>query len=229
MVYFGTGRYYKADDNLVGSQRQSFYAVPDMGAGGTPVVLSDLLEKTMTTVYTTGLESRSISSTNPDWTNELGWYINLDYDANLRNERIITKVLLLQDKLLITTLSPTATPCDVGGKSWFMEIPAIGDKYIGKHVAKYETKFENQIYLGDTSLSINPIGAAATSSAGSSSSSSAGSSSSSSSSSSSVPSSCGKTTNLSLINSGTSGGALTVNSGALDACGTGRQSWRQLR
>lgn len=223
MVYFGTGRYYKIDDNLVGSQRQSFYAVPDMGPSGTPVVLTDLLQKTMNTNYTAGAETRRIPQSNPNWTTELGWFIDLDFDNGVRNERVISKALLLQDKLLITTLSPTSVACDVGGKSWFMEIPAVGDKYIGKHVVEYDSsrdpdpssdpndgdghgKFENQIYLGDTNVSINTLGGGADS-----------------------ESSCGKSTNLALINSGTSGGALTVNNGALDACGTGRQSWRQLR
>ena len=99
------------------------------------------------------------------------------------------------------------------------------DKYVGKHVVEYDTsnsgggsdpscdpgpcdsgKFEDQIYLGDTNVSINTLGGGVDS-----------------------ESSCGRSTNLALINSGTSGGALTVNNGALDACGTGRQSWRQLR
>jgi type IV pilus assembly protein PilY1 len=217
MVYFGTGRYYKLGDNNAGAQQQSFYAVADLGAGAQPPILTQLFKKEMTTDYDSDPKTRSITGS-PNWDNDKGWYIDLDNTG--RNERVISKALLLQDKLLITTLMPTSVPCDVGGKSWFMEIPAVGDKYTDQRVADLP-KFEDQIYLGDTNVSIKPVATTNTSS-----SSSAGSSSSSSS---SDGSNCGKKTSLSLIKSGTSGGALTVTNGELDACGTGRQAWRQLR
>ncbi|GGY80637.1 hypothetical protein GCM10011613_27100 [Cellvibrio zantedeschiae] len=224
MVYFGTGRYYKIGDNLVGAQQQSFYAVPDNGPGGTPETRSTLLPKTMTTSYTTGAESRTVSKVNPDWSTKRGWYIDLDHSGSI-NERVISKALLLQDKLLITTLMPTTIPCDVGGKSWFMEVAAVGDKP-PECVLCGPNEFEDQIFLGATNVSILPPGSGSSASSTSAASST---SSTASSAASSIEPTCGKKTNLALIKSGTSGGSLTVNSGQLDACGTGRQSWRQLR
>lgn len=223
MMYFGTGRYYKDNDNLIGGQQQYFYAVPDMGVGGTPAVSSTLVEKTMNTNYSTA--TRTISGATPNWNTTIGWFMKLDHSSNIRNERMISKVLLLQDKLLITTLLPNAAACEAGGKSWFMEVPAIGDKPPACVVCS-GNKLEDQLFLGATNVSILPPGSSgATSSAASSGSASSASSSSSSSS----DFTCGKKTNIALIKSGTQGGALTVNGGQLDACGTGRQSWRQLR
>lgn len=214
MVYFGTGRYYKTGDNLIGGQRQSFYAVPDNGPTGTPTVRSGLLEKTMTTSYTVGSESRTISTDPPNWTTQFGWYIDLDFDFGVRDERVTTKALLLQDMLYINTLLPNSIPCDVGGKSWFMEIPAVGDK----STRPPKGEFKNEVYLSDTSVALKTI---PPSSSSSSSTTSSGSSSSS-----SAAADC--TTDVELMTSG-SGGGLNTRSRSLEGCNTGRQSWRQLK
>jgi len=220
MVYFGTGRYYRTGDNSVGNVGQSFYAIPDNGLSGTAVTLSALLQKTAITSYTEGSESRTISSTNPNWTTQLGWYLNLDNVNGVRNERVISKALLIQDKVIVTTLLPTAVPCDVGGKSWLMEIPAVGNKYVDTTVIA-KNLFDNQIYLGEQNVSINPLSKPVSSVASSGASSSASSSVS--------PDDCDKMTNLSLINSGTNGGKLSETAAKMNSCGTGRQAWRQLR
>lgn len=154
MVYFGTGRYYMPGDNLVSSQQQRFYAVPDLG-GGTAVVLTDLLEKTMTTSYTAEAETRTISTTNPNWGTEKGWYIDLDQGTGL-DERVVSKAILIQDRLIITTLLPNSIPCDAGGKSWFMEITAIGDKCTS--CVPVLPKFSDEVFLGDANVSLSAVG-----------------------------------------------------------------------
>lgn len=124
MVYFGTGKYYDTGDTSAGIPVQSFYAILDKGS---TVDRSELLQKTLTT---TGTTDRKVSTTNPSWATQNGWY--LDFDA--LGERVTTKALLLFDKLIFPTLIPTTAQCDAGGASWLMEVPAVGDKYTNSNV-----------------------------------------------------------------------------------------------
>jgi type IV pilus assembly protein PilY1 len=127
MVYFGTGKYYDDDDSSTNIPAQSFYAILDTGA---EVARSTLLQKTITT---TGITSRTVSTANPNWDAQNGWYLDFNY-SGAPGERVTTKPLLLFDKLIFPTLIPTASQCDAGGGSWLMEVVAVGDKYINQHV-----------------------------------------------------------------------------------------------
>lgn len=148
MVYVGTGKYYDSGDNSTSAvPRHSFYAIADVGA---TVLKSSLLQKTMTTTTTTP-PVRTVSTANPDWTTQNGWY--LDFDAN--GERVTTKTLLIQDKLIFPTLIPTGSPCDHGGKSWVMEIPAVGDKFVNSTVLDGNI-YNEFLVLGDLAFGQRP-------------------------------------------------------------------------
>lgn len=140
MIYFGTGKYHDTGDGGVNIPIQSFYGVLDNGA---EVSRSSLLQKTLTT--TMGVApTRTVSTTNPTWATQNGWYF--DFDA--AGERVTTKPLLLFDKLIFATLIPTTAQCDAGGASWLMEVPAVGDKYVGQHVLT-PNSYDNSLVLGN--------------------------------------------------------------------------------
>lgn len=217
MIYFGTGRYHDEVDKDIGVVAHSIYAIPDQGPTGTAATRADLLMKTMTTDYASSLKSRVVSTDNPDWTNEVGWYLDLDHDINLkRDERVTIKPVLIQDRLFVTTLLPSNASCLPGGSSWFMEITAVGDGYKTKlpPVAIYS----EALILGDPGIGIlGPVIKGSTGSTGSASSASSAAN----------DDECSRLDTAS-ITSNTSG-QLTLNSFELKSCMLGRQSWKQLK
>jgi len=153
MVYFGTGKYFDENDNSSSISTQSFYAVPDFGSGNA-VTRAKLKSKTIT-AGTGNTPSRTVSTENPDWgENQKGWYIDFTLSVG---ERVTTKALLVQDKLLITTLIPSIATCEAGGQSWLMEVTAIGDRYVNEHVLPNNI-FSDQLYLGDQNIALKDIG-----------------------------------------------------------------------
>lgn len=217
MVYFGTGKYHDSVDKTVGSVRHSFYAVPDMGVSPA-TTRAQLLQKTMTTSYTEGAESRTVSTVNPSWAGtQLGWYIDLDFSpAEQRDERITVKAVLLQDRLYITTLIPSTAACLPGGSSWFMVVSAVGDAEAPSPVAP---TYSGELFLGEPTfgLLIPSGGGGGSASAGGSA--SYGSS--------SAPSECGAPLDAGLFKSGTLGN-VNMDEADVTACDVGRQSWRQF-
>lgn len=211
MAYFGTGRYFNADDNLTDPIRESLYAVVDRGAS-TLSTRADLINKSMTTTYSPA--SRTIDTVQPNWNSQNGWRIDLD-----ANERVTTKAALVQNRLFITTLIPTTASCTAGGSSWFMEIPTI-DTLPPVSPAIFE---EGVLYPSEGGLSLlTPDPSSSNTSSG------ANSSSSSSSSEGACP-----PLPMSFIRSGvnidSTGSGVNEKQIMGSGCGIGRQSWRQLR
>lgn len=128
MVYFGTGQYVAANDNQPSSDVQSFYAIADKGAV-IPLAKnrSSLHQKAIASNSTAAQRYISneitASKTNAvSWGTVDGWY--LDFPAN---ERVITKPLLLFDRLIFPTVIPSEDACESGGSGWFMELIAVGN------------------------------------------------------------------------------------------------------
>lgn len=128
MVYFGTGSYVAANDNQPSSAIQSFYAIADKNAA-IPVASgrSTLHQKAIASSSTA--ERRYIDYevttglTNAvNWSAVDGWY--MDFPAN---ERIVTKPLLLYDRLIFPTIIPSEDACESGGSGWLMELIAVGN------------------------------------------------------------------------------------------------------
>jgi type IV pilus assembly protein PilY1 len=144
MVYVGTGKYYDTGDNTASnSPRYSFYAIPDLGR---VITRSDLLAKTIS--YNGG--NRVVSKTNPDWATKVGWYLDFT-DTN--GEKVTTKALLIQDKLVFPTLIPSSVSCEYGGSSWLMEVPAVGDKFINSKIFASIVK-SDYLILGDLGFGV---------------------------------------------------------------------------
>lgn len=128
MVYFGTGRYVAANDNQPSSEVQSFYAVVDKGAViPASTNRSTFHQKTIASTSTAsfryiGNEVTSAKTSAVNWSVVDGWY--LDFPAN---ERVITKPLLLFDRLIFPTVIPSEDACESGGSGWLMELIAVGN------------------------------------------------------------------------------------------------------
>lgn len=144
MVYFGTGKYYDTGDNLASASPQhSFYAIADIGS---VVNRASLDAKTISTTYGT-VPDRNVSKDNPDWVTQNGWVLDFN-DAEAVGERVTTKALLIQDKLIFPTLIPSSSPCQYGGRSWLMEVTAVGDKYVNSSVLD-DNLYGEYLILGD--------------------------------------------------------------------------------
>ena len=162
MVYFGTGKYYETTDSS-STQIQSVYAVADIESHvfqSNSDRLGKLEEKEITAESASGnLLKRTVTndvtpaSGTPeiDWNNKFGWFIDLKLKSGVaKGERVISKPLLVFDRLIFATFIPSTNQCDYGGTGWLMELTGVGDKYVGKSVlgVNVNTQLES-IILGD--------------------------------------------------------------------------------
>jgi len=131
MVYFGTGKYIETNDISATQMalHQSFYGIADQNASVTYTTdrTTVLQQKTMT-VSSNGL-SRSVNDIGANavavnWATKQGWF--LDFPAG---EIIVSKPLLLYDRLLFSTIVPNTDACSFGGSGWLMELVGVGDVF----------------------------------------------------------------------------------------------------
>lgn len=83
--------------------------------------------------------SRTISKDKDEWWgddlgNKKGWFLDfgvINYgdsgDKGTTGERIISKPLLVRDRLIFPTLVTSSDPCDYGATGWTMELVGVGD------------------------------------------------------------------------------------------------------
>ena len=72
--------------------------------------------------------------------------------SSANGERVISKPLLVFDRLIFPTLVPSDEPCEFGGSGWLMELVAVGDKYID-----HKLLGESGLEMADAVLSISSI------------------------------------------------------------------------
>jgi type IV pilus assembly protein PilY1 len=220
MVYFGAGKYFDTGDNATPvSPQYSFYAVADVGS---EVARTSLFEKTLDTNYSSRtrkvVQDTSAPIRSPDWTFHKGW--RLDF-SDTAGERVTTKAILLQDRLIFPTLIPSGVACEYGGKSWLMEVCAVGTTC--RSGSRTTTNILNDyLVLGDVGLGRLVPGDKDSDSSTSATSTSA--------SSSSAGDECANasTGEAAIIGSGTNAALMNVKT-MYSKCGEGRQSWRQLQ
>src|SRR5690606_21578179 len=121
----------------------------------TPVTRANMHQKTMS-----GSDPRVISGERAeqngetislmDWDTYKGWYLDFNLIAG---ERVITKPVLVMDRLIFNTVIPSSIPCDYGGRSYAMELVAVGDKNIGHTVLgpNANTELDNLV-VGEASV-----------------------------------------------------------------------------
>ncbi|MBN1141254.1 MAG: pilus assembly protein PilY [Deltaproteobacteria bacterium] len=132
MIYFGTGKYFETDDNLVSATTpiQSFYGIWDNEK--TAITVTDRSSLQQQTILYEGLFSedsedlvRVTSSNTIDWKTKRGWYIDLVSPAGtIEGERVVSAPLLRHGRVIFTTVIPLNDPCAAGGTSWLMELMA---------------------------------------------------------------------------------------------------------
>jgi type IV pilus assembly protein PilY1 len=130
MVFFGTGSFYRVDDNVVPDDPQvdTFYGIIDRGL---PIAGRDELveQEIMTEQNTTGGRVRGVTA-NPMEDEDSGWYLDLLWKdtwggPGALGERVVAPALVRGDRVIFTTLIPNVDPCSYGGDSWLMELNAF--------------------------------------------------------------------------------------------------------
>ncbi|MGG2395979.1 pilus assembly protein [Pseudomonas sp. SH1-B] len=124
MVLFGTGSFYQIGDNEIPDDPSvdTFYGIIDRGApiDGRGSLLKQAVIKEDTV---NGNNVRAI--TNNALTTETGWYLDLGWlegtgATGAKGERVIAKATLRTDRVIFTTMTPSADPCAAGGTSFIM-------------------------------------------------------------------------------------------------------------
>ncbi|GAB2885788.1 PilC/PilY family type IV pilus protein [Uliginosibacterium flavum] len=124
LIMFGTGKFFEAGDQS-NIDMQTFYGVRDECGFNTAaacttvstakVTLSELLQQTFT-----GSTVRILSK-NTDTTKK-GYYVNLRLGTTNTGERVISNMLLLDDRIIFTSVIPNEDVCGFGGTSWLWEL-----------------------------------------------------------------------------------------------------------
>jgi len=232
MVYFGTGKYYADNDQIVGvsPQVQTFYGIRDSGAqvsSRSRLQEQEILAEATIAAYS--VDVRVTSDTEVNYGSGAGtydgWFMELESPVNgPEGERSVSAPLLRAGRIIFTTLIPDPDPCDWGGSSFLMELDAVngsrlstspldvnGDGVIddSDYVRIYDTDGDGDIdadddYLPISGLRRHGLGII-------------------------------KTPGVVICDSGTECKYTSGSSGNLDmikessGSPTGRQSWRQLR
>jgi len=129
-VFFGTGAFYRVDDNIVPSAPDidAFFGIIDTGyqiSGRSELLEQSILYETKTN----GRRVRAVSD-NPINFSHKGWFIDLKWDPyyggpGARGERVVSRALVRGDRVIFATLIPSEDPCAFGGDSWLMELEAF--------------------------------------------------------------------------------------------------------
>lgn len=159
MVYFGTGKYIESADKS-NTQVQSLYAIADTGVAitlgsnrSTQLQEKVISEETTTKRKVINDKNDSTGNAAVDWKNVniTGWFMDLKVAGGSNSgERIISKPLLLFDRIIMNTFIPSDLQCLSGGKGWLMELVGVGDVFISHQLLTdlANTKLDAPI-LGD--------------------------------------------------------------------------------
>ncbi len=130
-VYFGTGRYFAAGDNGVGTGANTVYAIRDGNTKGTasPVLpgagRATLVEQVVLNQQTVDFDGYSegirVTTQNPITDADDGWFLDLPASG----ERQISSPILRGGRIIFTTIVPSGDSCSAGGDSWLMELNAL--------------------------------------------------------------------------------------------------------
>jgi len=148
-VYFATGKYADLADNT-DTSIQSIYAIAD---SGSPIIIdttnrTTLLHEKWIDSETSGArdvlndKTNSTTSLSPavDWATKDGWFMDMVVKSGgttlgtQYGERVLSKPLLINDRLIVNTFIPSTDQCAYGGNGWLMELVGVGDRYVNHSV-----------------------------------------------------------------------------------------------
>jgi len=137
MVWFGTGKFFDANDNVVPAVESSravetFYGIQDKGAISTTdrseLQSQSILYEGPVTDKFSGRNIRVLSTNTVNYGTgsgaQVGWYLDLlsPNTPNRQTERVVEMPILNNGKIIFVTLIPSDSPCEPGGTSWLMEM-----------------------------------------------------------------------------------------------------------
>jgi type IV pilus assembly protein PilY1 len=126
-IFFGTGSFYRVDDNVVldDPNVDSFYGIID---GGVPITDRSQLrdQEILAEVDVSGTRVRGVTANEIEPTHK-GWYIDLEWaqahgGPGPIGERVVSRATVRGDRVIFATLIPNPDPCAFGGDSWVMEL-----------------------------------------------------------------------------------------------------------
>lgn len=125
-IYFGTGSFYRVDDNVVPANPNvdTFYGIIDRGV---PISgRAELLEQEiLVEVSVSGTRVRAVTA-NEIQSGHSGWYLDLQVAGSSPvGERVVSRAAVRGDRVIFATLIPDPDPCSFGGDSWLMELNAF--------------------------------------------------------------------------------------------------------
>lgn len=129
IVLFGTGSYYRENDNNIGDdpQIQSLYGIIDQS--GSPVESRENLIQQSIIYENNAYNYEARVTSDKKLGGHRGWYLDLGVlqSGNSESstlvdpgERVVSGTTLSGSEALFTTLIPSADPCQAGGDSWIM-------------------------------------------------------------------------------------------------------------
>jgi type IV pilus assembly protein PilY1 len=128
MIYFGTGKYLESvDTQTTGVGTQSFYGLWDQFNDQLPTKNALLKQTILSEIAKNQKVIRHVSHSDINWTGQyLGWYLDFFVSGRSSNqgEKMVTKPIVHDGKILFTTLIPNLNACEFGGQSWLMSLNA---------------------------------------------------------------------------------------------------------
>jgi len=129
-VFFGTGSFYRLNDNVVppNPDVDTFYAVIDRGLPISSRV--NMQEQSILTETTSnGFGVRAVTQNALPYGAE-GWYLDLEWPSTYsgpgpQGERVVSRAIVRGDRVIFSTVIPDPDPCSFGGESWIMELNAF--------------------------------------------------------------------------------------------------------
>ena len=144
MIYFGTGRYLGNSD-IVDNSTQTAYGILD---SGTQITTGRSALQSQTFVYEGNRTSTDTSQVRVVSDNAVaysggsakrGWYLDLlsPNTPSALGERIVSSPILRFGRVILTSIVPSAEPCEQGGYSWITEIDALTSARLAYSVFDY--------------------------------------------------------------------------------------------
>lgn len=118
-VFVATGRFLGTSDLAAPAKTQVIVGVRDNGSG-TVDFPGTLVKQSLTSVSTGGTVKTKVNATKQkvSWATDGGWYVELG-DVG---ERVNIDPQLFFGTLLVSSVVPTASACEVGGYSWMYQL-----------------------------------------------------------------------------------------------------------
>lgn len=152
MVFFGTGSFYRNGDNEIPNNPrvESFYGIIDRGE---PIEGRGNLRKQAVLKEDTVNGNRVRAITDNTITTETGWYLDLGWiegtgATGAKGERVTAKATLRSDRVIFTTMTPSADPCAFGGTSFIMAMNLSSGSRL--NYVYFDTSGDGELDDGDT-------------------------------------------------------------------------------